>query len=113
MAVPLTDDNGSPSRTVRSDAPQKTAQEQLEEHNKGPKAFTGPPKSLDPNPIEHLWEVLEQVRYTEAPPPNIQDPKDPLQTYRCQTAQDTLEVFWPCLNRLELFWQHKLNLHKI
>ena len=31
-----------------------TAQEQLKEHNKGPKVLTGSPNSPDPNLIKHL-----------------------------------------------------------
>ena len=34
--------------------PANTAQEQLEERNKGPKVLTGPPNSLDPNLMEHV-----------------------------------------------------------
>ena len=46
---------------MHSDTLQKTAQEQLEEHNKEPKVSAGPPDSPDLNLNEHLWVMLEQV----------------------------------------------------
>ena len=48
-----------------------TAQEQLEEHNKGAEVLTEPPDCPDPNLKEHLYDVLEQVWSTEAPPPSM------------------------------------------
>lgn len=39
----------------------KTAQEWLEEHNKVLKSLTSSPESPDPNSIEHLWDMPEQV----------------------------------------------------
>lgn len=50
--------------------------------------LTWPPDFPDPNPIKHLWDVLERVRPKEAPPPNLQDSKVPLQKCRCQTPQE-------------------------
>lgn len=62
--------------------------------------LTWPPDFPDPNPIKHLWDVLERVRPKEAPPPNLQDSKVPLQKCRCQTPQEPppQEVLWPTPN---------------
>ena len=68
----------------------KIVQEWFEEHDKEFKVLTWPPNSPDLNPIEHLWDVLEQqVRSMEAPPRNLQDLKDLLLTSWCQIPQDT------------------------
>lgn len=45
--------------------------------------------SKDPNQIQHLWDVPEQVPSMEPHPPNIEEPKDPLLMSQCQTSQDT------------------------
>lgn len=49
----------------------------------------GSPSSTDANQVKHLREVMEHVRSMEAPPDNIQDPKDQLQTSWYQIPQDT------------------------
>ncbi|KAF7666055.1 hypothetical protein LDENG_00118340 [Lucifuga dentata] len=68
----------------------KIVQEWFEEHDKEFKVLTWPPNSLDLNPIEHLWDLLEkQVQSMDGPPHNLQDLKDLLLTSWCQIPQDT------------------------
>ncbi|KAK3561315.1 hypothetical protein QTP86_030620, partial [Hemibagrus guttatus] len=67
----------------------KMVQEQVDEYNEL-KVLTWPPKFPDLNPIEHLWDVLnEQVRSMETPPCNLQDLKDLQLTSWCQIQQYT------------------------
>lgn len=57
----------------------------------GLKAFTWPPKSQDPNPIEHPGNALDQALSVKAPLSNPQDPKDPLpmpDTRNCSTPPE-------------------------
>uniref|UniRef100_A0AAY5KPB9 Tc1-like transposase DDE domain-containing protein n=1 Tax=Esox lucius TaxID=8010 RepID=A0AAY5KPB9_ESOLU len=64
--------------------------EWFEEHDEEFKVLPWPPNSPDLNPIEHLWDVLDQqVRSTPAPPRNLQELKDLLLMSWCQIPQDT------------------------
>ena len=95
--------------------PANTAQKQLEAHNKAPKVSTGPPNSPDLNLIDHhLWNVLEQVWSMDDPTPQHIVPRG--STIKRPGAihhRTSSEVLSPCLDRLELFWLHKGNLHNI
>ncbi|KAL0181699.1 hypothetical protein M9458_024105, partial [Cirrhinus mrigala] len=67
----------------------KMVQEWFEEHNEI-EVLIWPKISLDLNPIEHLWDVLnKQVRSMEALPRNLQDVNDLLRTSWCQIPQHT------------------------
>ena len=62
----------------------------FEEHYEVFTVLPWPPNSPDLNPIEHLWDVLDQqVRSTAAPPRNSQDLKDLLMMFWCQIPKDT------------------------
>ena len=68
----------------------KMVQDWFEEHSSEFEVLTWPPDSPDLNPIEHLWDVLdEQVRSVEAPPRNLQELKELLLTSWCQIPQHT------------------------
>ena len=69
----------------------KMVQESFEEPNNEFEVLAWPPNSLDLNPVEHLWDVLDkQVQSMEAPPRNLQDLNDLLWTSWCQIPEQTL-----------------------
>lgn len=66
----------------------------------GLKAFTWPPKSQDPNPIEHPGNALDQALSVKAPLSNPQSPKDPLpmpDTRNCSTPPEVSGSVLFCL----------------
>ncbi|KAI4872592.1 hypothetical protein NFI96_002177 [Prochilodus magdalenae] len=68
-------------------------QERLEEHGKQFSVLSWPPNSPDLNPIEHLWDVLEQqIQAAASPPRSSQDLKDLLLTAWSQIPQDTFRA---------------------
>ncbi|XP_051541380.1 voltage-gated hydrogen channel 1-like isoform X1 [Myxocyprinus asiaticus] len=90
MAMVFPDGSGlfqqdnSPHHTAHID------QEWFEEHDEEFKVLPWPPNSPDLNPIEHMWDVLDQqVQSMEAPPHKLQDLKDLLLMSWCQIPQDT------------------------
>lgn len=79
------------------------------------------PEILDPNPIEHLWDVLEQVRSTEAPSPqhtgptgsttNIpeQDTTGNLQIYVVLGNADKLPIQSKCPGIMQIHHLHHIS----
>lgn len=51
------------------------------------------PEILDPNPIEHLWDVLEQVRSTEAPSPQHTGPTGSTKNIPEQDTTGNLQIY--------------------
>ena len=84
----------------QDNAPCHTAhivREWFEEHDEVFMVLPWPPNSPDLNPIEHLWDVLDQqVRSTAAPPQNLQDLKDLLLIFWCQIPQSTFRPQGSC-----------------
>ena len=90
-----------------------TAQEQLEEQNKGPKVLTGTPISPDPNLKEHLEDLLNRSNPWRPHPKHTRPREFTIKGPGARHHRTHSEVLIPCLDRSELFWLHKGKLHNI